>query len=1210
MAKKLNGHTSNNGNGTAIQKIVVNSLSDLNHEFNRQQTELIEATRSRHEQIFSRSGMTSNMDLSSLVRSSLGRFLLDGPRDIDSECGYPLWLTPDHYRIMYDREGIAKRVVDCEPEETWAMDPEVFEDEDEGTDTKFEKAWKDLLKDFNIYHHLQRIDVLSGIGQFGVLLMGIDDGLDLNQPVEGCNDDGTFSGKHEYKLLYLRPFDESVIFVKAREVHIDNPRYGLPTVYTIQFRDFPNWGVQAGEIVARDVHWSRIIHIADNLKMSEVYGTPRMQPVYNRLYDLRKIYSSSGEAFWKGAFPGLAFEVDPEIANQGTELDEEKMKKVMFDYQMGLQRYFAMTGVTVKTLPPIVTDPTATVETMLKAIAICKAIPYRVLFGSEEAKLAGNQDSRAWNKRLAKRQTKYISPKIIRPFVDRLIAFGVLPEPKEYFVEWPDLNAPTDQDKAVTALTLTQALQAYIAGNVSQLVPPDLYLTQILGRTSEEKDAILKGAQDFNEENQDDDQDDDQDDEDQEDDDSTEGGLGAETVPDQGNALDQQNLGGSTTISKGAKRVDATFVQQPSLNVANPPEGEQCPPFEELFDELLDWYVENSHVQNSYNADERRDSSGEWTAGGGSSTASLGPPNSGPATGSAVASRGGAQTFRRVIGKGGPIAKKTLIEHITRQGVSKASANAYIGWAKRPVDPANRNPGRGGNPFNFQLEEFSDRGVKTLRIKPGTERHTTETVTPSAVVVPRLAIPSIPSTPAAASPTPMLAPTVAASPALTGGGMGHFRRTILSGAPVEKKTLIASIVATGTSESSATAYLGWAKRPVDPTNRNPAKRGNPFPFQIEEYKEGGKKMVRIKAGTDTASVAGAPAVARPEPLKAPAERRKTPLGFTGTIKYAGTDPSAVGVKAAMVAMGLRGSPKDLASAACPSPGIFSTVRITSRPGQISIRGESRDGSTMIRTISKDSNGKLQCHNDLFELGSEHRSKGGIGLDMFRSQVARMHDLGVEYMETYAAGQGNPTGIISGGYNGFYTWPRFGYDAPIPNSSILSGTSFEGFTKVSELMATKEGRDLWVRKGSSLYTAKFDLDSDSAHMKRLRAYMDKVEKKKKEGVMTSERRAAAPALRAARDAEVASRPSPRTVTPLHVRAAVPEGTAFDNGMTARRHGDYVAWFRDGSEGTFVRAATAGETAVVARAWRDSPRLATIGHWLAGLKNPDGSPVPKR
>jgi hypothetical protein len=541
-----------------MNKLTVNSLDDLKqlhvaeHDVRRE---------SRISQVLNAISLvrnaTSTTD-SEFVRTSFLRFILDGNREIDAECGYPAWLTPDHYRIMYDREGISRRVVNCEPEETWAEDPEIFEDENPLTLTKFEQAWINFNKEHNAYHHLQRIDILSGIGQFGILLLGIDDGKPLQEPIDGANDDGTFEEGLQHKILYMRPFSEDCVFCKIRETDPNSPRYGQPKMYTIHFRDFPNWGIQAGEIIARDVHWSRVIHVADNRKMSEVYGTPRMQPVWNRLFDLRKIYASAGEAFWKQIIQTLSFEVNPEVSQQGIPLDKDSIKAQMDLFQRGMQRYLAVEGLTVKSLPVTIADPTASVEINLKAIATTLRIPLRVLFGSEEAKLSSNQDSRAWIKRLRNRQTKYVNPLLIRPFINRLINLGVLPKPKKFDIEWPDLNLPTDQDKAALGLTRTQALSTYISGKVFMIIPPQQYLTQVLGFSAKQANLLIQGMGQFNDDSLLDDG---------EEDTSEGGGSPAGDDVNPNTIFQQDELSGKGTQG-GRPPVGAQLVESPSLNKA------------------------------------------------------------------------------------------------------------------------------------------------------------------------------------------------------------------------------------------------------------------------------------------------------------------------------------------------------------------------------------------------------------------------------------------------------------------------------------------------------------------------------------------------------------------------------------------------------------------------------------------------------------------
>src|SRR6266513_3278657 len=138
--------------------------------------------------------------------------LLDPKRDIDTECGHPYEISVEDYKRLWLRGDIATRVVSLFPEESWSDNPKVFETEDED-ETEFEQTWMDLEDRLRIYSMLQRIDILSGIGRFGVLLLGIDDGLALDQPAVGVDEKGEAVGNPGHQLLFLRAFDESLVAV-------------------------------------------------------------------------------------------------------------------------------------------------------------------------------------------------------------------------------------------------------------------------------------------------------------------------------------------------------------------------------------------------------------------------------------------------------------------------------------------------------------------------------------------------------------------------------------------------------------------------------------------------------------------------------------------------------------------------------------------------------------------------------------------------------------------------------------------------------------------------------------------------------------------------------------------------------------------------------------------------------------------------------------
>ena len=439
-------------------------------------------------------------------RQKLFENLFGTKRDIDEECNYPSNITTEQYTRMYEREPVAARVVDLYPEECWAEDPMVKETAD-AEETAWEKAWNEHVKQHNVYHYLERIDKLSGIGHFGVLLFGLNDGGELHDPVPGIKENGDIDPDDvpsNLEVLYIRTFDENLVKIEEYEKEVSNRRFGQPTMYTVSFAD-PNRDSQANttttDYTQKKVHWSRLLHVADNRTSNEFIGTPRQKKVFNRLMDLRKIFGGSGEMFWKGGFPGLAFEVDPTMGD--VDLDKEGLRSEVEAYQNGLQRYLALSGLTAKSLEMQVADPTTHIDANVKVIALAMGCPARVLMGTEEAKLASGQDAKAWAVRVNRRQTKYCEPMLLFPYIERLIAYGVLPMPqtfKQYVdigltVEWPDKAAPTDADKMAVIQAQVEAISKYITSGASELIPPMEFMTIVLEWDVETAEAVLEAAE-------------------------------------------------------------------------------------------------------------------------------------------------------------------------------------------------------------------------------------------------------------------------------------------------------------------------------------------------------------------------------------------------------------------------------------------------------------------------------------------------------------------------------------------------------------------------------------------------------------------------------------------------------------------------------------------------------------------------------------------
>ena len=77
------------------------------------------------------------------------------------------------------------------------------------------------------------------------------------------------------------------------------------------------------------------------------------------------------------------------------------------------------------------------------------------------------------------------------------------------------------------------------------------------------------------------------------------------------------------------------------------------------------------------------------------------------------------------------------------------------------------------------------------------------------------------------------------------------------------------------------------------------------------------------------------------------------------------------------------------------------------------------------------------------------------------------------------------------YNGYYTWPRLGYDARLDDAPDLRyplPKQFRGATHVSDLMKTPAGRNWWKQNGTTVENATFDLAQGSLSRTTLAAYL--------------------------------------------------------------------------------------------------------------------------
>jgi len=411
-----------------------------------------------------------------MLASQLGSQSYGGSRDIQQALGYKAQLTYTDFLARYTRQELAKAVIDRPVKATWQGVLELQESS-EPEETEFEKAWRELDRGLGVKAKLSRLDRLTGIGRYGVLLLGFND--------VAKNEDWVKPLSKGRELVFIRPLGEETAGIDKYEENPGNERYGLPLLYNVQAMD-----VSTKNSTTVKVHYSRMIHVVDNPLESDIYGTPRLEAIFNRLMDVEKIAGGDAEMFWRGARPGYHGKLDPEY--QATPEFKAALKEQIDEFEHNLRRILINEGIDMESLAQQIADPSTHLDSQLKLISSETGIPIRILTGSERGELASSEDRSEWLSYVQTRREEHAEPCIIRPFVDRLIEYGVLPEPADdYSIKWSDLFAQSEKMRVENGKSRANALREYTSNPMAiEVIPPSVFMEKFLGFTSDDIDLV------------------------------------------------------------------------------------------------------------------------------------------------------------------------------------------------------------------------------------------------------------------------------------------------------------------------------------------------------------------------------------------------------------------------------------------------------------------------------------------------------------------------------------------------------------------------------------------------------------------------------------------------------------------------------------------------------------------------------------------------
>jgi len=372
----------------------------------------------------------------------------DNKRKLYEIFGYKKVIRPEDLHAKYQRQDIASRIVNAPPDATWSQPPEIT------FHPRNAAKWRRLVRTHRVWNVMHQADRLARMGRFSLILIGTDDGGKLDTPLGKASE-----------VTYLKPISERQVMIMEFEDNHRDPHFGKPRKYKISF-DNPSLKQHAGSTTQINkvedivVHHSRVVHVVENPLEDEVFSTPILEQVYNVLDDLLKVAGGTAETYWLTGNRGIQADVDKDM-----ELDPEDaaaLSDELDEYMHSLRRIIRTRGVKLNPLGGDPPNPKEVFDMIIAIISGTTGIPKRILMGSEAGQLASEQDRANWAERIQDRRLLVVQPYILDPFIQKLMAAGILNE-QEYEYQWPEAFRVSPLERAQT-----MAAQARAVGNLSR----------------------------------------------------------------------------------------------------------------------------------------------------------------------------------------------------------------------------------------------------------------------------------------------------------------------------------------------------------------------------------------------------------------------------------------------------------------------------------------------------------------------------------------------------------------------------------------------------------------------------------------------------------------------------------------------------------------------------------------------------------------------
>jgi hypothetical protein len=364
--------------------------------------------------------------------------------------GWPDHLTFDQLYKAYLRNGIARAGIDKTVGKTWQDFPFLLEMERDGSEggeteeTSLERDIRQRFDDLRVWQHLAEADRRSLVGCYSGVIMRLADSKRFQEPVDTVP--GGLAG-----LVELIPAWEGQLQVAEWDTDEMSETYGQPLMFQFNEAQVASKANDTTKTRSFMIHPDRVLVWSRD---GTVHGTSFLEPGYNDLIDLEKIKGAGGEGFWKNAksAPVLNLDKDAKIGDlakgMGVSPAEvgDKIGEQVEDWQKGFDQLLMLQGMEAKALGITLPSPEHFWAAPLQSFAASISMPLKILVGSQTGERASTEDASEWSQTIMSRRNSQTVPNVMA-LVRRLERFSILPEGKDWFLDWPSLMDPTPTEQ-------------------------------------------------------------------------------------------------------------------------------------------------------------------------------------------------------------------------------------------------------------------------------------------------------------------------------------------------------------------------------------------------------------------------------------------------------------------------------------------------------------------------------------------------------------------------------------------------------------------------------------------------------------------------------------------------------------------------------------------------------------------------------------------